>query len=118
MKQKAKSRASMLGVRFGLIWKRYMRFLRWVSAWLSNIGLRSDVVRMILCMLQIAAVGFFVFCASWIVVIGVIMVLGGLGLFTSTERTGDFDAQWREGTSGFGLYDATGTRIDPYDPDE
>lgn len=64
MKQKAKSRASMLGVRFGLIWKRYMRFLRWVSAWLSNIGLRSDVVRMIVCMLQIAAVVFFVFCAS------------------------------------------------------
>ncbi|WP_460322782.1 DUF3742 family protein [Pseudomonas ogarae] len=112
------SRAERLGERFGQCWKCYSHVLNKISHRLQRWGIPSALSRMAVWVMQGAAIAGLLYVAFWITLIAIIASLAASGFFSLATRANDFSADWRDGPSGFGLYDQTGVRIDPYDPDE
>lgn len=112
------SRAKRLGEYVGRCWKCYSRALDKISHRLQQAGVPFALSRMAVWIMQVVAITGLLYVAFWITLIVIIASLGVSGFFSPPTRTNHFSADWRDGPSGFGLYDQTGARIDPYDPDE
>ena len=110
-------KASKFGIWVGHCWKIYLEFEKSFSSWLSQRGVAAILVRLLRWCLRALVIGLLLFAVSWVVLlVTVIAVL--LEHHSSNSSPNDFDSEWRDGPSGYGLYDRTGVRLDPHDPDE
>ncbi|WP_285374239.1 DUF3742 family protein [Pseudomonas sp. lyk4-TYG-107] len=108
------SKASRLGEYLGRCWKGYLRNLAKLSGLLIRVGVPSVIAKICTLLLQTVAVISLLYIGFWTAVIFIVVLIGSIR-YSSTENE---PPNWRDGPSGFGLYDRAGTRLDPYDPDE
>jgi hypothetical protein len=84
---------------------------------LASQGLPAGVARLLLWIVKLAAFGVLLYAGFWIALVLLFGVAAAWAL-----RDSDFDdenkLEWREGHSGFGLYDNNEWRHDMGDPDE
>ncbi|WP_092148155.1 MULTISPECIES: DUF3742 family protein [unclassified Pseudomonas] len=115
--QEQSSGAEKFGNYLGRCWKGYSRILDRFSRCLQRAGVPFVLCRMIGVSLQAVVLVALLCVAFWITIIGMFVLLGASGLF-SPRGTDDLNADWKNGPSGFGIYDQSGVRIDPHDPDD
>ncbi|WP_055136586.1 DUF3742 family protein [Pseudomonas corrugata] len=116
--QEQATRAEKLGEYAGRCWRSYLRVLDRLSGGLQRAGAPYALSRMIAWGLQALVLFVLLYVAFWITIIFIVVALGSSGLLDRSSGVGGLGAEWRDGPSGFGIYDQAGVRIDPHDPDE
>ena len=101
----------------GRVWRGFARQEARAIRWLANKGLMPGVARSLLWIAKLAVLGVLLYATFWIALV----LLFGVAIAWAT-RNPDLDngnkLEWREGHSGFGLYDKKEWRHDVGDPDE
>ena len=117
-KKERPTRATRFGRWLGRRWRGYLRYEEKTLSWLERIGIPIKVSRIGAWILKAAVLIALLYVAFWITLILVAATVGAHTFLNSDSSMYSEHAEWRDGLSGFGLYDRGGNRIDPHDPDE
>lgn len=112
------TKAMQFGRWLGRRWRGYLRCEARALLWLQYRGVPIKVSRILGWILKAVVLISLLCVAFWITLIVVVATVGAYAVLNSASSTFDESTEWRDGLSGFGLYDRGGTRIDPHDPDE
>lgn len=112
-----KPKAERLGRWWGRLWHGYVRGERRIAVILKGMGLPAVVTAASLWAMRLGLLAGLACAIFWpmLLMIGVIAIASALQDVESHERR---EPEWREGHSGFGLYDEDEWRHDVGDPDE
>ena len=111
-------RAARLGRWLGHRWRGILSLEKNSLLWLQRVGVPINVARICGWILKAVVLGALLCFAFWIALIALAIVFVIRAAFNADFRSDYEESNWRDGLSGFGLYDRTGVRIDPHDPDE
>ncbi|WP_041931130.1 MULTISPECIES: DUF3742 family protein [Pseudomonas] len=121
MKEKGRATTAMqFGRWLARRWRGYLRFEEGVLIWLQRLGVPVRISKMLGWIFKAVVIIALLYVAFWVTLF-VIFIAAGACCVIYSDSSIDMNQkppQWRDGLSGFGLYDQTGIRIDPYDPDE
>ncbi|WP_454868457.1 DUF3742 family protein [Pseudomonas farris] len=117
-KKERPTRAIQFGRWLGHRWRGYLRYEEKTLLWLQRKGVPIKVSRIFGWILKAVALIVLLYVAFWITLIFVLATVGAYIVLNTDSSMYNEPAEWRDGLSGFGLYDRGGTRIDPHDPDE
>lgn len=112
------TRAMQLGLWLGRRLRGYLRYEEKTLLWLQRKGVPIKVTRILGCILKAVVLIALLYVAFWITLILVAAIVGAYAVLNSDSSMYSEHTEWRDGLSGFGLYDRGGNRIDPHDPDE
>lgn len=109
--------AERTGRWLGRAWRGFVRQEAGAVRWLVSQGLPPGVARLLLWIVKLAAFGVLLYATFWI---ALVLLLGVAAAWAVRNSDPDDDnkLEWREGHSGFGLYDENEWRHDMGDPDE
>ena len=109
--------AERAGRWLGRVWRGFVRQEALAIRWLASRGLPARVAHLLFWIAKLAAFGALLYAVFWIALV----LLFGLAVAWAARNL-DWDdenkLEWREGHSGFGLYDKKEWRHDVGDPDE
>ncbi|MGQ5288517.1 DUF3742 family protein [Pectobacterium actinidiae] len=111
------STAERFGRRLGRIWRAYLRRERRVVAWLVSVGAPSAAATALVWAVKLAVLGVLLYAAFWLALLLLFAVAAAWGA-DNTDLDDENKPEWREGHSGFGLYDKNEWRHDIGDSDE
>jgi hypothetical protein len=94
--------------------RQEVRFTRWLVAQ----GMPPWLATGLLWLLKIALVVVVGFALFWLALILAIAFVAVRILSKADVDPDPYALEWRRGLHGFGLYDRTGHRVDPYDPND
>ena len=114
------TRAMQFGQWLGRRWLGFLRFEERVLMWLERTGAPMPISKILCWRLKVVIIVALLYVAFWITLFVIFITAGACSVIYSNSSIDmtDKHPQWRDGLSGFGLYDERGIRIDPYDPDE
>jgi hypothetical protein len=116
--QERKSIPERLGRWAGRAWRGYARREARVLQWSVSKGVPAFFTLMLMWTLKLVALAAALYLMFWFA-FGTVLVIAGLRIIANSDvDVGEPETEWRDGLSGYGLYDDKGVRIDPYDPDE
>lgn len=119
MKQRERlSISERLGRWTGRAWRGYVRRESAMLQWGANKGVPAFVVSMLLWTLKLVVLAAALYLGFWIMFAAVLVIAGLRIIANSDVDVDEAEPEWRDGLSGYGLYDDKGVRIDPHDPDE
>lgn len=114
----AKTSTQEFGYRLGRGAKRvaqgYLRYEQQAAAWLSTQGVPVVLTTALLWSIKLALLGVLLYAAFLVAALTAVIV--GWAYFADGQE--EDTPEWREGHSGFGLYDKSEWRIDMPGPDE
>jgi fatty acid desaturase len=102
---------------FGRVWRGVVRQEARAIRWLAGKGVPTGVAWLLFWIVKLAVFGALLYFAFWFA----LLLLFGVVAAWVTRNSGwddDNKPEWREGHSGFGLYDKNEWRHDMGDPDE
>lgn len=109
--------AERAGRWLGRVWRgaacREMRAMHWLAAQ----GVLARVGRMLFWVIKLALFGVLLYVAFWVALLLLFGVAAAWALKNSHQND-EGKLEWREGHSGFGLYDENEWRRDMGDPDD
>jgi hypothetical protein len=111
-------KAKRIGTWLGTLGKNYLRIEKSLRVWLCHIGVPSFLARILGWCLHAVTIGVLLEISVWVALFALIAVVVTSGLFRSECGTNDYGSEWKDGSTGFGLYDQNGVRLDPHDSDE
>lgn len=111
-------RAERLGSWLGRCWRGYLRLEEVIILRLQRLNVPINLARIICWILEVIGLIVLLYVAFWITLIVLLIAAFVCGVLNFNSRANEEDSEWRDGLSGFGLYNQTGVRIDPHDPDE
>ncbi|TPG90305.1 DUF3742 family protein [Pseudomonas caspiana] len=112
------TRAMQFGRWVGRRWQSYLRYEEKTLSWLQRKGAPIKFSRFLGWLFKAVALITLLYVAFWITLILVAATIGAYAILNSDSSMYSEHTEWRDGLSGFGLYDQGGNRIDPHDPDE
>jgi Protein of unknown function (DUF3742). len=118
MEEERTTRAARFGRWLGHRWRGILSFEKNSLLWLQRVGVPINVAKIFGWILKAVVLSALLCLAFWIALIALAIVFVVRDAFNSDFRSDYEESDWRDGLSGFGLYDRTGVRIDPHDPDE
>lgn len=111
--------AERAGRWLGRSWHGFVRKEARAVQWLASKGLPAGVVRLLFWVVKLAAVVVLLYSAFWL---ALLLLFGIAAAWIARNSDSDWErenkAEWREGHSGFGLYDKNEWRRDMGDPDD
>jgi fatty acid desaturase len=111
--------AEYLGAMLGRAWRRWLQQERYSVSWLVSKGLSATVAKILPWVLTLVALGVLLHIASWL---ALLLLFGVATVWVAKNPECDDDEQrqpeWRNGVSGFGLYNSDGYRVDPHNLDD
>ncbi|MGF6513033.1 hypothetical protein ABH912_000499 [Pseudomonas sp. BT76 TE3572] len=110
--------AARFGKWMGRRWRGILLFEKNSLLWLQRVGVPINVAKIYGWILKAVVLSVLLYLAFWIALIALAIVFVVRAAFNCDFRSDYEESDWRDGLSGFGLYDRTGVRIDPHDPDE
>ncbi len=112
------STAGQAGAAIGRAWRRWLRQEHRVIGWLVSKGLSATVARPLLCMMILAILGLLLHMVSWLALLLAFAVVVAWIAGDADSDVEDHQPEWRNGISGFGLYNEDGYRVDPHNFDD
>lgn len=101
----------------GRVWRgvahREARAVRWLEAQ----GIPARVGRLFFWLIKILVVGVLLYAAFWFALL-LLLGVAGAWILKNSDWNDEDKLEWREGHSGFGLYDKNEWRRDMGDPDD
>jgi len=117
MNKKTKSNTERFGRGLARMWRCYIRRERRVASWLVAKGLPAKGAIASLWIVKLAVFIVLLYTSLWLVLLlAVAVVAAWLARNAVTDE--ENRVEWREGHSGFGLYDKNEWRHDMGDPEE
>ena len=110
--------AERMGRALGRIWRGVLRRERKAGEWLTAKGLPPGIAQALPLLVKLAVLGVALYAAFWaaLVLMGIVVV--AWGWWNAEPDWTREEPEWREGHSGFGLYDKNEWRYDMGDPEE
>jgi hypothetical protein len=99
----------------GRAWRGFVRQEARAFQWLASKRLPADVGRLLSWILKLAVFGLLLYAAVWLALLLSLAVLAAW-LAQKVDRGDEKGPEWREGHSGFGLYDKNEWRQDMGSP--
>lgn len=101
----------------GRVWRgvahREARAVRWLVAH----GVPNRVGKLLFWLIKILVVGVLLYAAFWFALL-LLFGVAGAWILKNSDLNDEEKLEWREGHSGFGLYDKNEWRRDMGDPDD
>lgn len=110
--------AERAGRWLGRAWCGFVRQEAYAIQWLANKGLPAGVVRLLFWIAKLAILVVLLYVAFWLALLIVFAVAAAWVARNSDGWEDENKPEWREGHSGFGLYDKNEWRHDMGDPDD
>lgn len=107
-----------LGERLGRVCRGYLSLERRMLNRSNEMGVPSWLAQPLCWIFKLCLIGIFLYLTFWIAVIVILVALITWRLLRGGYGQLENRPEWRDGLLGYGLYDETGARVDPYDPDE
>lgn len=111
--------AERTGRWLGRAWRGFVRQEARAVRWLADKGLPAGVARLLLWIVKLAVFAVLLYVAFWL---ALLLLFGIVAAWVARNSDSDWEdenkAEWREGHSGFGLYDKNEWRRDMGDPDD
>ncbi|MGE0371825.1 MAG: DUF3742 family protein [Gammaproteobacteria bacterium] len=111
--------AERTGRWLGRAWRGLARQEVRAVQWLAGKGLPAGVTRLLLGIVKLSILVLLLYSAFWL---ALLLLLGVAVTWVARNSGSDWErennAEWREGHSGFGLYDKNEWRRDMGDPDD
>jgi hypothetical protein len=101
----------------GRAWRSFARQEARAIRWLASHGLPGSIARLLLWVVKLAIFGVLLFAAFWLALVLLFGVAAAWAVRNS-DPDDENKLEWREGHSGFGLYDENEWRHDMGNPDE
>jgi len=113
------TKAERAGRWLGRAWRGFVRQENRAIQWLAAKGLPAGVVRLLFWIVKLAVVIVLLYAAFWL---ALLLLFGVAAAWVARSSDSDWEdenkAEWREGHSGYGLYDKNEWRRDMGDPDD
>jgi fatty acid desaturase len=109
--------AERVGRWLGRAWRGCVQQEAHVIQWLVKKGIPAGVGRLLLWLAKLTVVVALLYVAFWFAVLLLIGVVAAW-IAQNSGKNEENKPEWREGHSGFGLYDKNEWRHDMGDPDE
>lgn len=116
--ERQNTRSRRLGAWLGRVFRGYLSYESRVVGRSQAADVPVWLTKALLWTIKLCLLGVFLYLAFWVAVIAILSVLGVWRISRSDLERYENRLEWRDGLLGYGLYDETGTRVDPYDPDE
>lgn len=110
--------AERVGRAIGHAWAAYKRQERGAVQWMVGNGLTAVTAKMVLWVAKLLVLVVLFYVAFWMALLLAIVFVAAWGARHVDWSDDERSPEWRDGLSGFGLYDKDGLRVDPHDPDE
>lgn len=111
--------AERTGRWFGRVWKGCVQQETRAVQWLVGKGLSVSVARSLLWIVKLVVFAVLLYVAFWL---ALLLLFGIAAAWVARDSASDWEnenkAEWREGHTGFGLYDKSEWRRDMGDPDD
>ena len=112
------SRAERTGGALGRLWKKYVRLDRKWCDWLIARRLSAGWAKPVLWIVKLVVLGVLFYAVFWVALV-IVIAMAVAWLAQNVDTGHEIDKpEWREGHSGFGLYDKSEWRHDMGDPDK
>lgn len=108
--------AELAGRTLGRLWRGCVRLDRRAMQALVAKGWKPGVAKGVMLLVKIAAFGVLLYAAFWMALLLLCIVV--VARMAWQHDSDDDKPEWREGHSGFGLYDKSEWRHDMGDPDK
>ncbi|VVM79789.1 hypothetical protein PS664_02223 [Pseudomonas fluorescens] len=112
------SASKRIGEWLGRVFRGYLTLERRILVRSQALGVPQWLVKTLAWMTKLCLLGAFFYLAFWVALITSLAMLGAWRLLCSDIELSGSRYEWRDGSLGYGLYDETGVRVDPYDPDD
>lgn len=112
------SSAERMGGALGRVWKKWRRLDDRLCRRLVAYGLADGLAKVVLWAIKLIVLGALFYAAFWVaLILAIALAVAGLAQHADFREDED-KPEWRDGHSGFGLYDQREWRHDMGGPDE
>jgi len=113
-----KTYAERMGGALGRLWKKWLRVDDRICNRLVTFGLPKGLTKIVLWAVKLILLGVLFYAAFWVALI-LAIAAAAAGIAQNIDTNDDpYKREWREGPTGFGLYDKNEWRYDMGDPEE
>jgi len=109
--------AERAGRWLGRAWRGLARQEARAVQWLAGKGLPAGVTRLLLGIVKLSILVLLLYSAFWLALL-LLLGVAAAWVARTSDGEGDDKSEWRQGHSGFGLYDKNEWRRDMGDPDD
>ncbi|WP_307941990.1 DUF3742 family protein [Pseudomonas mosselii] len=102
----------------GRAWCAYLKHEKALTRWCVVRGVPALCVTLCIWVIKLIAMGVALYFMFWIAFFAALAIAAMRILANGATGPEEPASEWRDGLSGYGLYDSKGFRIDPHDPDE
>jgi len=112
------SRMERAGSSLGRVFRALARRENQLTGWIIARGYPTTVARGFIWIIRVVLIGILLYTSIAVAAALIMVLLIARSLAIANLSAPRNAAQWRSGPLGFGLYDQTGWRIDPHDPND
>ena len=112
------STAEHAGAVIGRAWRRWQRQEHRLICWLVCKGVPATTAKTLLWIVKLAILGLLLYAASWVTMLLAFAVAAAWVARNAGGAGDSHQPEWRNGISGFGLYNQDGYRVDPHNFDD
>lgn len=109
------SSGTRVGAWLGRVWLRYVRQEAHIARWMIGRGVSPLVTKAVLWTLKLVVFAALLYATFWLALLLLLVATVAWSARNLDSGSPSPQEEWRNGISGFGLYNQDGYRIDPHD---